>query len=334
MILQVEPVGSFERKRADVAEIEALAKLTREMEVQLDIYIRAAFERLVDLAGTREFLQPFCAFQQYLFAIKRKREEELAQPFHLEREWAVIGPSPMAVSMPTVVDPLFILDLLRMSYQQRPGQKPSNPVPVAPSAPVIRVATVAPDEDAPLETATQQVYVKFMKRTQSGSETIPVETTVTVPQTHLSGAASLATVGSAADNMDISEDNAAALNILEKAYVSCQAELMARIARGDYGRPNEAAATQPEPVANPAAPVIYAPILNMQVTTEPMPSPTKFSAFKPIVTAFDANPQQLPSPVSPAGTFELPAHTRIPSSFHETPMATLYSPVQPFADVK
>lgn len=316
MILQLDPVGSFERKRSDIAEIEALAKLTREMEVQLDIYIRSAFERLVDLAGSREFLQPFCALQQYLFAIKRKREEQLTQPYNLnEPEWQP-NATPVLPSMPVVVDPLFILDLLRMSYQQKPGQKSPTPAPVAPTSPLLRAASFAASQDSSLD-AGQQVFVKFMKRNSEEPESME-QNVEQVPD------ASAATVP-----MDTLEEQLPpSFSALERAYANSQMEAAARMTRESAPFVPELPAREPvvhlstfPSVTDQPSPMFFAPVMGMQMVTDNFPSPAK------IVTTLDSNPQQLPSPVSPGSSVEMLAAQ---SRMH---MAELPAPLFPGAFV-
>ncbi|KAJ3282543.1 hypothetical protein HK104_010837 [Borealophlyctis nickersoniae] len=68
------PLYTPARHTSDIREIEELARLVIELAVPLDGILCEAFERLVELAGTREFLPAFASFQQYLLKIKWVRE--------------------------------------------------------------------------------------------------------------------------------------------------------------------------------------------------------------------------------------------------------------------
>ncbi|ORX49664.1 hypothetical protein BCR36DRAFT_583732 [Piromyces finnis] len=58
------------RHTSDVLEIESLAKLVYELDIQMDSNLFQTFETLVELAGTKQFLQTFSRFQYYLLNIK------------------------------------------------------------------------------------------------------------------------------------------------------------------------------------------------------------------------------------------------------------------------
>jgi len=68
----LEPPKMFSdaRHTSDVLEIESLAKLVYELDIQMDSNLFQTFETLVDLAGTKQFLQTFSRFQYYLLNLK------------------------------------------------------------------------------------------------------------------------------------------------------------------------------------------------------------------------------------------------------------------------
>jgi len=68
----LEPPKMFSdaRHTSDVLEIESLAKLVYELDIQMDSNLFQTFETLVELAGTKQFLQTFSRFQYYLFNLK------------------------------------------------------------------------------------------------------------------------------------------------------------------------------------------------------------------------------------------------------------------------
>jgi len=68
----LEPPKMFSdaRHTSDVLEIESLAKLVYELDIQMDSNLFQTFETLVELAGTKQFLQTFSRFQYYLLNLK------------------------------------------------------------------------------------------------------------------------------------------------------------------------------------------------------------------------------------------------------------------------
>lgn len=68
----IEPprLFTYSRLNSDIKEIEGLASLVCELSVPIDSILCEAFERLVELAGSREFITSFSSLQQYLLTLK------------------------------------------------------------------------------------------------------------------------------------------------------------------------------------------------------------------------------------------------------------------------
>lgn len=73
-IVAPPPLFTYSRHMYDIEEIESLARLVLELPANLtDPILSDAFERLVELAGTRDFLPSVASLHQYLFGIKLAR---------------------------------------------------------------------------------------------------------------------------------------------------------------------------------------------------------------------------------------------------------------------
>jgi hypothetical protein len=68
----IEPPSLFTHERLifDIREIESLATLTMDLSLPIDHVLCESFERLVELAGTRDFVLAFSKLQDYMFQIK------------------------------------------------------------------------------------------------------------------------------------------------------------------------------------------------------------------------------------------------------------------------
>ncbi|KAI9335994.1 hypothetical protein BDR26DRAFT_519611 [Obelidium mucronatum] len=69
------PVNTLSRQAHDIQEAEALAKLAIELNSPLDITLQSTFERLVALAGSKEFLPVAAKVRHYLHSVASKRRE-------------------------------------------------------------------------------------------------------------------------------------------------------------------------------------------------------------------------------------------------------------------
>jgi hypothetical protein len=68
------PMHSKQRKIQDVLEVEGLIQLYTSLDLPFDSTASEHFERLIDLAGTREFILAICHIRQYLLKLKFARE--------------------------------------------------------------------------------------------------------------------------------------------------------------------------------------------------------------------------------------------------------------------
>ncbi|KAJ3187539.1 hypothetical protein HDU85_006834 [Gaertneriomyces sp. JEL0708] len=75
MVAFPPPLCTMQRHSYDIKEIESLAKLVLELNVPLCPTICEAFERLVELAGTKDFLPASASLGHYLHWVKFKRGE-------------------------------------------------------------------------------------------------------------------------------------------------------------------------------------------------------------------------------------------------------------------
>ena len=68
----IEPPQLFTHERLvfDIREIESLATLIMDLAIPIDRALCESFERLVELAGTRDFIIAFSKLQEYMFQIK------------------------------------------------------------------------------------------------------------------------------------------------------------------------------------------------------------------------------------------------------------------------
>ncbi|KAJ3010050.1 UNVERIFIED_CONTAM: hypothetical protein HDU68_002362 [Siphonaria sp. JEL0065] len=69
------PCNTLPRQAHDIQETEALAKLAIELNAPLDITLQSTFERLVALAGSKEFLPVAAKVHHYLQSVSIKRRE-------------------------------------------------------------------------------------------------------------------------------------------------------------------------------------------------------------------------------------------------------------------
>jgi len=71
----IEPPQLFTHERLvfDIREIESLATLIMDLAIPIDRALCESFERLVELAGTRDFIIAFSRLQEYMFQIKSKQ---------------------------------------------------------------------------------------------------------------------------------------------------------------------------------------------------------------------------------------------------------------------
>ncbi|KAI9089461.1 hypothetical protein DFS34DRAFT_598015 [Phlyctochytrium arcticum] len=74
-MLEPPPIFSTARHLHDIREIEDLARLVLDLSVPLDPIVCEAFERLVELAGSREFLPAVASLHHYLNHVKWTRED-------------------------------------------------------------------------------------------------------------------------------------------------------------------------------------------------------------------------------------------------------------------
>lgn len=68
------PIHSKQRKIQDVLEVEGLVQLYTSLDLPFDTTASEHFERLIDLAGTREFILAISHIRQYLLKLKFARE--------------------------------------------------------------------------------------------------------------------------------------------------------------------------------------------------------------------------------------------------------------------
>lgn len=108
-MIEPPPLYSDKRHVHDILEIESLARLVTELNIPLNSTICETFERLVELAGTRDFMPAFSQLQHGLMNVKWVREGHLAS---------------LAVSKDGITHEL--LQWSRSSYDEEP--------PVAPAA--------------------------------------------------------------------------------------------------------------------------------------------------------------------------------------------------------
>jgi hypothetical protein len=77
----IEPPSLFTHDRLifDIREIESLATLIMDLSIPIDRTLCESFERLVELAGTRDFVLAFSKLQEYMYQIKvrQSRSAEL-----------------------------------------------------------------------------------------------------------------------------------------------------------------------------------------------------------------------------------------------------------------
>lgn len=68
----IEPPSLFTHDRLifDIREIESLATLIMDLSLPIDRVLCESFERLVELAGTRDFVLAFSRLQEYMYHIK------------------------------------------------------------------------------------------------------------------------------------------------------------------------------------------------------------------------------------------------------------------------
>ena len=71
----IEPPQLFTHERLvfDIREIESLATLIMDLGIPIDRALCESFERLVELAGTRDFIVSFSKLHEYMFQIKSKQ---------------------------------------------------------------------------------------------------------------------------------------------------------------------------------------------------------------------------------------------------------------------
>jgi hypothetical protein len=72
--MDLHPIHSFSRTKADIKDIEQLGELINQLGLQLDCQLVEAFQRLVELAGSRDFLPFFSQIQNYALKLKWARE--------------------------------------------------------------------------------------------------------------------------------------------------------------------------------------------------------------------------------------------------------------------
>jgi hypothetical protein len=72
--MDLHPIHSFSRTKADIKDIEQLGDLINQLGLQLDCQLVEAFQRLVELAGSRDFLPFFSQIQSYALKLKWARE--------------------------------------------------------------------------------------------------------------------------------------------------------------------------------------------------------------------------------------------------------------------
>jgi hypothetical protein len=71
----IEPPQLFTHERLifDIREIESLATLIMDLAIPIDRALCESFERLVELAGSRDFIVAFSKLQEHMFQIKSKQ---------------------------------------------------------------------------------------------------------------------------------------------------------------------------------------------------------------------------------------------------------------------
>ncbi|TPX65717.1 hypothetical protein SpCBS45565_g04930 [Spizellomyces sp. 'palustris'] len=74
-MLEPPPIFSSARHIHDIREIEDLARLVLDLSVPLDPIVCEAFERLVELAGSRDFLPAVASLHHYLNHVKWTRQD-------------------------------------------------------------------------------------------------------------------------------------------------------------------------------------------------------------------------------------------------------------------
>jgi hypothetical protein len=84
----IEPPKLFTHERliCDIREIESLAMVILDLSLPIDRFLCESFERLVELAGTRDFLLAFSQLQDYMHQLKWKQktinDSQLIVPSH------------------------------------------------------------------------------------------------------------------------------------------------------------------------------------------------------------------------------------------------------------
>jgi hypothetical protein len=72
--MELYPIHSYSRTKSDIRDIEQLGDLINQLGLNLDVQVTDAFQRLVELAGSKDFLPLFSHIQNYALKLKWARE--------------------------------------------------------------------------------------------------------------------------------------------------------------------------------------------------------------------------------------------------------------------
>jgi hypothetical protein len=72
--MELHPIHSFSRTKSDIRDIEQLGDLINQLGLNVDGQVTEAFQRLVELAGSKDFLPLYSHIQSYALKLKWARE--------------------------------------------------------------------------------------------------------------------------------------------------------------------------------------------------------------------------------------------------------------------
>ncbi|KAI8615061.1 hypothetical protein BC830DRAFT_1168896 [Chytriomyces sp. MP71] len=185
------PCHTLPRHAQDIQETEALAKLALELNSPVDITLQSTFERLVALAGSREFLPVASKVRHYLHSVALKRREwcleYCVQPYigpsgeglfgKLQRDGMVCGGTfivPGALLKGIDLEHVSIVEMLRNRCQNQSQNGTNSAAAVQASAHLDAQTAATPYPNTPISNASQHVTSSASNNHSATNNTQPL----------------------------------------------------------------------------------------------------------------------------------------------------------------